>query len=111
MYAMEAEDVTIGMIARTIGGPYAVLIAEQLAATGVEWIIGLTSAGRIAVELPLRCLVVATAAIRDEGASLRYLPPGKEVASTGTIPALLVPELARTGWAVRSGTVWTTDAP
>ena len=73
------------------------LIAEQLAAAGVEWILGLTSAGRIAVELPLRCLVVATAASRDEGASLHYLPPGKEVACTGTIPVLLVPEFARTG--------------
>src|SRR6267143_951374 len=30
MFAMDLEGVTCGIIARTIGGPYAVLIAEQL---------------------------------------------------------------------------------
>jgi hypothetical protein len=52
LYAVETEGMTCGITARTIGGPYAVLIAEQLAAAGVEWIIGLTSAGRISPELP-----------------------------------------------------------
>lgn len=111
MYSVESEGLTFGIIARTIGGPYAVLIAEQLAAAGVEWIIGLTSAGRIAPDLPLPCLVVATTAIRDEGTSLHYLPPAQEVACPGSIPFLLAPELAATGWTVRSGPVWTTDAP
>ena len=36
MYAVETEGITCGIIARTSGGPYAVLIAEQLAAAGVE---------------------------------------------------------------------------
>src|SRR5881275_846696 len=45
MFAMDLEDVTCGIIARTIGGPYAVLIAEQLQAAGAKLIIGLTSAG------------------------------------------------------------------
>jgi uridine phosphorylase len=111
MYALETEGITCGIIARTIGGPYAVLIAEQLAAAGVEWIIGLTSAGRISPELPLPCLTVATTAIRDEGTSLHYLAPGREVDCPEPIPSLLARELPATGWAVRSGTVWTTDAP
>jgi uridine phosphorylase len=111
MYALDMEGITCGIIARTIGGPYAVLIAEQLAAAGVEWIIGLTSAGRISPELPLPCLVVATAAIRDEGTSLHYLPPGREVGCPEPMPSLLARELSATDWAVRSGTVWTTDAP
>src|SRR6185437_15503191 len=80
MFAMELEGVTCGIVARTIGGPYAVLIAEQLQAAGARLIIGLTSAGRVAPDLPLPCLVVATSAIRDEGTSYHYLPPGKEVA-------------------------------
>lgn len=62
MFAIEVEGVTCGVIPRTIGGPYAVLIAEQLAAAGVELIIGLTSAGRVSPGLPLPCLVVPTAA-------------------------------------------------
>src|SRR6201984_16311 len=43
MFAMDLEGVTCGIIARTIGGPYAVLIAEQLHAAGAKLIVGLTS--------------------------------------------------------------------
>jgi uridine phosphorylase len=112
MFSIEADDVVCGIIPRTIGGPYAVLIAEQLAASGAKLILGLTSAGRIAPDLPLPCLVVITGAIRDEGTSFHYLGAGKEVRCPS--PQLTLPleeELAETGWSVRSGKVWTTDAP
>src|SRR5579863_5090936 len=72
MYTIELEGFRCGIVARTIGGPYAVLIAEQLHEAGARIIIGLTSAGRLAPDLPLPCLVVATAAIRDEGTSYHY---------------------------------------
>ena len=112
MYAIDVEGMTCGIIPRTIGGPYAVLIAEQLAACGVKLIVGLTSAGRVSRELPLPCLVSITSAVRDEGTSLHYLPAGKEVACPAPdIAALLEEELAVVGWALRSGKVWTTDAP
>ena len=111
MFAMELEGIACGIIPRTIGGPYAVLIAEQLQAAGARLIVGLTSAGRVSPELPLPCIVVATSAIRDEGTSYHYLPPSREVVcQSGAIPHL-VRELSKTGWAVRSGEVWTTDAP
>jgi len=111
MYALDLEGVACGIIARTIGGPYAVLIAEQLQAAGAKLIIGLTSAGRVSPDLPLPCLVVATSAIRDEGTSYHYLPPDAEVACRSPVVPLLERELIATGRAVRSGKVWTTDAP
>jgi len=111
MFALELEGVQCGIIARTIGGPYAVLIAEQLHAAGAKHIVGLTSAGRVSPNLPLPCLVVATNAIRDEGTSYHYLPPERDVACRSPLVPLLERELVATGWAVRSGKVWTTDAP
>jgi uridine phosphorylase len=54
---------------------------------------------------------VATSAVRDEGTSYHYLPPGREVACSTPITPLLERELATPGWSVRSGKVWTTDAP
>ena len=112
MFAVEVEGETCGIISRTIGGPYAVLIAEQLAASGARLIVGLTSAGRVSRELPLPCLVVATGAIRDEGTSLHYLPPDKEVSCPAPeVAGLVLRELAATGHPVRQGKVWTTDAP
>lgn len=112
LFAIELEGIVCGIIPRTIGGPYAVLVAEQLAAAGVELILGLTSAGRISRELPLPCLVAVTGAIRDEGTSFHYLPAGNEVACpTPAIVPHLTRELGATGWSVRCGRVWTTDAP
>lgn len=111
MFSMTLEGVQCGIIARTIGGPYAVLIAEQLHAAGSRLIVGLTSSGRLAPDLPIPCLIVATSAIRDEGTSYHYLPPSSEVVSPTPIVAHLERELSTTGWNVRSGTVWTTDAP
>jgi uridine phosphorylase len=112
MYAIDIEGVTCGIIPRTIGGPYAVLVAEQLAEAGAKLIVGLTSAGRVSPELPLPCLLAITGAIRDEGTSLHYLPAGKDVACPAPlVPLLLERELGATGWTVRRGMVWTTDAP
>jgi uridine phosphorylase len=112
MFAIEVADIVCGIVPRTIGGPYAVLIAEQLAASGAKLIVGLTSAGRVARDLPLPCLVVITSAIRDEGTSFHYLPAGREVACPSPqVAAPLAEELTETGWSVRSGKVWTTDAP
>jgi uridine phosphorylase len=111
MFTLELEGMQCGVIARTIGGPYAVLIAEQLQAAGAQLIIGLTSAGRVSTDLPLPCLVVANGAIRDEGTSYHYLSPGREVMCPSAIVSVLERELAATGWSVRSGKVWTTDAP
>ena len=112
MFAIEVEGLVCGIIPRTIGGPYAVLIAEQLAASGAKLIVGLTSAGRIARDLPLPCLVVITSAIRDEGTSFHYLPAGREVACPSPqLTAPVIEEMSKTGMSVRSGKVWTTDAP
>jgi uridine phosphorylase len=111
MFVLELEGTLCGIIARTIGAPFAVLIAEQLHAAGARLIVGLTSAGRVSPDLPLPCLLVVTDAIRDEGSSYHYLPPSREVTCPTAIVPLLLQNLLTTGWPVRSGKVWTTDAP
>jgi uridine phosphorylase len=111
MLVTKVGNVECGVIPRTIGGPYAVLIAEQLHAAGAKLIIGLTSAGRIAPALPLPSVVVVDEAVRDEGTSLHYLAPSRTIAAPSP---LLVDDLVEhlAGLSpVRRGLVWTTDAP
>lgn len=67
MYSLEIDGMTCGVVPRTIGGPYAVLIAEQMAISGARLVLGLTSAGRIDPSMPVPSLAVATRAVRDEG--------------------------------------------
>ncbi|MCW5979730.1 MAG: nucleoside phosphorylase [Bryobacteraceae bacterium] len=111
MFAVNVDGALCGVIPRTIGGPYSVLIAEQLIATGAQVVIGLTSAGRVSRTIPLPSLVVATSALRDEGTSYHYLPPSATVEAPVEIAAILAKEVAAVGLPVSTGLVWTTDAP
>lgn len=111
MHTIEVDGNDCGIIARTIGGPYAVLIAEQLRASGAKAILGLTSAGRVASLLPIPSLVVVQEAIRDEGTSYHYLPPSQRVRSDDGLSSRLSRELKELGLPLQSGCVWTTDAP
>lgn len=111
LHVLEMDGVACAIIPRTIGGPFAVLVAEQLAASGARIVLGLASAGRVHPSLPVPSLVVATEAIRDEGTSYHYLPPGDVVASHSGVVEALLSEAQMTGLPVSSGLVWTTDAP
>ena len=111
LLSVDIHGQACGIIARTIGGPYAVLVAEQLAAAGARVIVGLTSAGRVLARLPIPSLVIATSAVRDEGTSFHYLAPGTSIEAPEGIPDFLEIELRRLGGPVNRGPVWTTDAP
>ena len=111
MYSFEAGGIQCGIVARTIGGPYTVLVAEQLHVSGARVLLGLTSAGRVSPSLPVPSLVVATSAIRDEGTSYHYLPAADIVAAPAKLAANLYEGLQGLGLPVAQGLVWTTDAP
>lgn len=111
MHAFEVEQTPCGIVPRTIGGPYAVLIAEQLKSSGAQVVLGLTSAGRVAASVPVPSLVVATAAIRDEGTSYHYLSASRPAVAYATLADSLVQRLRSLGIPVLKGAVWTTDAP
>lgn len=111
MDTVEVDGERVGVIARTIGGPYAVLVAEQLAASGVKVILGLTSAGQVSPGLQIPTLVIPTTAIRDEGTSYHYLPAAESVGGDTGLAAALQEALGGLGIPVVTGPVWTTDAP
>jgi uridine phosphorylase len=112
MRAVPMDGLMCGIVPRTIGGPYAVLIAEQLWAAGARLIVGLTSAGRVAPSLPLPSIVLVDDAVRDEGTSLHYLAASSNVATpTPTVVDPLIRELSTVSPHVCRGRVWTTDAP
>jgi uridine phosphorylase len=79
MRVLTLDGLVCAIVPRTIGGPYAVFVAEQLRAAGAKLIVGLTSAGRVSLSLPLPSIVVVDEAVRDEGTSLHYLPPSSSV--------------------------------
>jgi uridine phosphorylase len=111
MWTTEVCDLDIGVVGMAVGAPFAVLVAEQLAASGAELVVSVTSAGQIA-ELPhTPCFVLITEALRDEGTSLHYLPPGRWSHLDPTTADKLAGAFDTAPEPVLTGASWTTDAP
>ncbi len=105
----------VGVIGRAVGAPFAVLLAEQLFASGCRALVSITSSGRIAPDLPTAPhFVLIERALRDEGTSHHYAPPADFAAmpEPGLIDRAAAALAAEApGIAVLRGATWTTDAP
>jgi uridine phosphorylase len=94
-----------------VGASYAVLIAEQLFASGCQLLISMTSAGQLLELRPPPYFVLIDKALRDEGTSYHYMPPAEfSYADQETIGAL-ANGFDGLGVFVERGATWTTDAP
>lgn len=103
----------VGIIGCAVGASFAVLIAEQLFASGCRLLISVTSAGQIANNGPTPYFVLIDRALRDEGTSYHYLPPAAFAeAPDATLLARVEEALSRlSAVTVHRGATWTTDAP
>ena len=105
------DEIEYGIVGRVVGAPFAVLVAEELFASGCQLLISITSAGQI---LPLSqppYIILIEQALRDEGTSYHYLPPAPYSYLQPTLR-----EMVSAYWDHRSvplhiGASWTTDAP
>jgi hypothetical protein len=95
LLVVQRNGFEMGLIAGTVGAPFAVLVAEQLIASGCRHIVGYSSAGAVDETLGLPCLAVPDRAVRDEGPSYHYLPPAVWVEAAGDLPP--VPALRAAG--------------
>jgi uridine phosphorylase len=111
LYRCAREGIELGLIGCAVGASYAVLLAEQLFASGCQLLISMTSAGRLAALRPPPYFVLIDRALRDEGTSYHYLPPSEFSAAEGDLVALMQGAFAAVGQPVERGATWTTDAP
>ena len=75
LWVTHLGDHVIGIVPCVVGAPYAVLVAEELHASGCSLIVSITSAGRILPIAEPPYFILIERAWRDEGTSLHYLPP------------------------------------
>jgi uridine phosphorylase len=101
----------VGIVPFTVGAPFAVLVAEELAASGCQLVINLTSAGRIAAPTGPAAFVLIERALRDEGTSLHYLPAARWSHLRADIRERLVDLVVADAPPLLRGSTWTTDAP
>ena len=94
-----------------MGAPFAVLIAEELFASGCEFLISVTSAGQITQTAKLPYFVVIDRALRDEGTSYHYAPQSEYSEADPEMIATAARAMKVNGVNAVTGSSWTTDAP
>jgi uridine phosphorylase len=111
LHAFHHDDREYGIVGCAVGAAFAVLIAEELFASGCRFLISVTSAGQI---LPVQAppyFILIDRALRDEGASYHYLAPSDYSEADAGLVARAREALIETGITPLVGPTWTTDAP
>ena len=101
----------IGIVGCAVGASFAVLVAEQLFASGCRLLISITSAGQITPLGPPPYFVLIDRALRDEGTSHHYVAPTEFSAADPELVARVRPALSNLPEPIHTGASWTTDAP
>lgn len=110
LYVFDQDGLQFGIIGCAVGAAFAVLVAEELFASGCQLLLSMTSAGQILPVQPPPYFIIIDRALRDEGTSYHYLPPGDYSEADRGLIGLAEEALAGT-MPIRVGATWTTDAP
>jgi uridine phosphorylase len=110
IYELEMEGQRLTLFHPGVGAPLAAAMLEESIALGCRRFIAVGGAGVLDRTITLGHLVVPTAAVRDEGTSYHYLPPGREVEPHPAGLLAIETVLKRRGCEYLRGKTWTTDA-
>ena len=111
LHTFTRNEIEFGIVGRVVGAPFAVLVAEELFASGCELLISITSAGQIVSLGQPPYVVLIEEALRDEGTSYHYLPPAPYACLHPLLKAFVIDGWDHTHVPLYSGASWTTDAP
>jgi uridine phosphorylase len=114
LFEFEHAGMRFGIVGCAVGAAFAVLIAEELFASGCRFLVSVTSAGQITPLGAPPYFVVIERALRDEGTSYHYLPPSDFAEADPVLVAAAMAAmvaLQEAGPPVYRGASWTTDAP
>jgi uridine phosphorylase len=111
LYRSVQYDIELGFVGCAVGAPFAVLVAEQLFASGCRFLISMTSAGQLMPLRPPPYFVLIESALRDEGTSYHYQPSAEFSAAPSEVTSLMNGAFDGLRVPVERGATWTTDAP
>ena len=111
LYRVQEASVELGIVGCAVGAPFAVLVAEELFASGCGVLISMTSAGQLVRLRRPPYFVLIDKALRDEGTSYHYQPPSEFSHADPVLLERVAAGLGSRGIAFERGATWTTDAP
>ena len=111
LYDYVEGGVSYGIVGGAVGAPFAVLVAEEMFASGCRFLISVTSAGQITPVGRPPYFVLIERALRDEGTSYHYASPSRYSEPRPGMLEMLRGAFEEEGVPVAHGASWTTDAP
>jgi uridine phosphorylase len=111
LYSFVLVGTEFGIVGCAVGAPFAVLIAEQMFASGCKLLISMTSSGQILPVHPPPYFVTIDRALRDEGTSYHYTAPSSYSHADQRLLDALQGAFDGFDVPVVTGATWTTDAP
>ncbi|MFQ5400146.1 MAG: nucleoside phosphorylase [Anaerolineae bacterium] len=110
VYELEVDGRRLTLAHPGVGAPLAAGFMDELIALGCRKFIACGSCGVLDGSIGLGQVVVPATAVRDEGTSYHYLPPGREAAATPEAVVTIETVLKRHHVGHIVGKTWTTDA-
>ncbi len=104
-----AEPQRIAVFHSAVGAALAAGLVEEMIACGSRRFVACGGAGVLDREIAVGHVVIPVSAVRDEGTSYHYLPPGREVAAGPAAVAAIEQVLQAHGVPYVKGKTWTTD--
>lgn len=110
VYVMESGGSRFALMHPGVGAPLAGAFVEELIAIGGRKFIAAGGAGVLDSTIAPGHVIVPISAVRDEGMSYHYLPPGREAAPHPDAVQAIIATLDKHRIAHVQGKTWTTDA-
>ncbi|MDH4092461.1 MAG: nucleoside phosphorylase [Cyclobacteriaceae bacterium] len=111
LFEFQHKGISVGIIGKAVGASFAVLLAEQLFASGCKLLLSMTSAGQLVQHITPPYFILIEKAVRDEGTSYHYLPAAEFSFIKNELQEKLHGVFDKLNLKVFPGTTWTTDAP
>jgi len=111
LFRFVEQNLELGIVGCAVGAAFAVLVTEELFASGCRMVISMTSAGQITPLRPPPYFILIESALRDEGTSYHYLPPSEFSAAEALLLAAMEGAFEGLPVPVERRSTWTTDAP
>ena len=111
VYELDLEGKRLAFFHPGVGAALASGLMEEVIAFGCKKFIACGGCGVLVKDMPVGHLFILSGAVRDEGTSYHYLPPGREVRANQKVLKKIEEVVRRKDLPYKIGKTWTTDAP
>ncbi len=109
-YSGKVDGIGISACSTGIGCPSAAIVVEELTRIGAETLIRVGTAGSLQPNINMGDIVIATSAVRADGASRAFMPVEYPAVASFEVISALVQAAKRLEKKAHVGMVWSSDA-